>query len=188
MFFGYVVAASTAAATMDSSRATYLVVLIGALAWCAAIILAPALAATTGRLQPIGEFLYRFFHPICHQLDNRSLHLFGGALGVCSRCSAIYFSFLGGTLAYPLVRDLRSTALPHRIILAAGLIPLVVDGLVGGGILYHTTLGIRLVTGAVAGATLPFYILPAAIEGAGQIWNERLHHLTDHTQKGMDDA
>ncbi len=173
---------------MHVSRTTYLLFLGGAVLWCAAIVAAPALVAAGGAWLPMGKFLYQLFHPICHQLDNRSLHCFGGPMAACSRCSAIYFAFLGGTLLYPLVRSLRNNTLPPRALLFAGLLPLMIDGIAGGGMLYHATMVTRLVTGAVAGAVLPFFVLPAAIEGFGQLLNTKVHPLIEQPQKGLRDA
>ena len=173
---------------MGSPRVTYLCFLGGAVLWCTAIVLAPLLVATAGPLLPLGEFIYQFFHPICHQIESRSLHFVGGPLAVCSRCAAIYVAFLGGTILYPLIRDLRETTLPPRAFLIAALVPLFVDGIAGGGILYEASMMTRLVSGTIAGGMLPFYVLPAAIEGFGQLLGERMQPLIEQPQKGSTDA
>ncbi|MBI5470929.1 MAG: DUF2085 domain-containing protein [Ignavibacteriae bacterium] len=83
-----------------TSRTTYFVILGGAILWCGLIFLAPYLASVES---PMNVFIYRTFHPICHQLPERSFYMFGEKLAVCSRCASIYFAFLVGVLAYPLV-------------------------------------------------------------------------------------
>ncbi|MBI4457023.1 MAG: DUF2085 domain-containing protein [Acidobacteria bacterium] len=53
--------------------------------WCSAILLPTLISADALRL---------FFAPICHQIPQRSLWLFGKPLAVCARCSGFYFGFL----------------------------------------------------------------------------------------------
>jgi uncharacterized membrane protein len=61
-----------------------LILLIGSLAWCLAIVAAPL---------PGWHWLYAFFARICHQDPQRSWLLFGRQLPVCIRCASIYFAF-----------------------------------------------------------------------------------------------
>lgn len=155
---------------MHLPRRTYLILLAGATAWCAAILLAPYLASASSWYT---EFLYRFFHPICHQLPGRSFHLFGEPLGVCSRCASIYFAFLAGTLAYPffhrrVVRPVHDMLHPRNVLMVA-VLPMVLDaGLEMLG-LRESTFLTRTLTGGVFGLVVPFIILPAALEGVQQI-------------------
>ena len=162
-------------------RKTYGFILAGTILWCGAILLAPSLAAWESAPRLVPSILYRFFAPICHQIDGRSFHVFGFPLAVCSRCSSIYMAFLAGTLLYPFIYDLQRPGMPPRTLLLIVLIPMLFD--VGAGILgvHEASLLSRTVTGALFGFLLPLYIIPGAVEGAGQLFSS-------HFQKGTSDA
>lgn len=161
-------------------RKTYGFILGGAILWCAAIVLAPAFAAWHAAPSWASEILYRFFDPVCHQINARSFHLFGYPLAVCSRCSSIYLAFLAGTLLYPLVYDLQRPVFPPRALLCIALVPMVFDAAAGFVGVYDSFL-MRSLTGALFGVVLPLFILPAAIDGASQLFGTQL-------QKGTPDA
>jgi uncharacterized membrane protein len=162
-------------------RKTYGLILGGTIVWCAAIMLAPAFAAWDSAPPWLSSILYRFFDPICHQIDGRSFHLFGHPFAVCSRCSSIYIAFLAGTLLYPLFYDLNSTKMPSRILLLIALAPMVFDAGAGFLGLYEVSFLTRTITGALFGLILPFFIIPAAGEGVDQLFSTYL-------QKGTPDA
>ena len=149
---------------MPGARRTYLMILLGAATWCG-LILAPPLFAASGE-PALAALLYGFFRPICHQIDGRSLHLFGLPLAVCARCSAIYIGFLGGTLAYPFFRD---PPIPGRAFIAVALLPMLLS--VGAGMLGVNDGGNagRVVTGGWFGLLIPFLLIPGAIEGVAQL-------------------
>lgn len=65
--------------------------LFGTTLWCLAIVAAPLF-----HLTPI----YLIFSAICHQLPARSWHIHGEPLAACIRCTAIYYGFLAGLLAF----------------------------------------------------------------------------------------
>lgn len=142
-------------------------ILAGSLAWCAAILL-PALLAHTS-WSSLDPFIYKFFQPICHQQPARSFHLFGEQLAVCSRCSSIYFAFLLGVMIFPFIRKLTSTQTPRRVVLVLVVIPMVIDvGLEFIGV-HNSTFLTRALTGSLFGIVIPFFVLPAAIEGVQQL-------------------
>jgi uncharacterized membrane protein len=81
-------------------------------------------------------------------------------LPVCSRDTAIYLAMLIGLIILPFITRIDSEEWPNRWILVAAAIPIAIDGttqLVG---LRESTNFLRLVTGAIIGVVLPFYILP----------------------------
>ncbi len=162
-------------------RITYGFILGGAILWCVAIVLAPVFAAWQAAPPWVASILYRFFDPVCHQIDGRSFHLFGFPLAVCSRCSSIYIAFLAATLLYPLIYDIRCPAMPSRALLLIALVPMVFDAAVGFVGLYEASYLVRTLTGALFGLVLPLFIIPAAIEGASQLFST-------HLQKGTPDA
>lgn len=160
-------------------------VLSGVLAWCSLILLAPLSCAASGEPSVVGGMVYRALHLVCHQIPERSLHLLGWPLAVCVRCSAIYFGFLAGVLLYPLFRRIDRPTLPGRNLLLVAALPLLVDGLDIGFLLYDVTNTTRAVTGALFGLVLPFIIIPAAQEAALELFagGSSLPH-----QKGLSDA
>ena len=140
-------------------------------------------AAGTGQW---GTSLYTFFHPLCHQLDGRSLHIFGVPLAVCSRCSAIYAGFLAGVIIYPLFRPVREPHPPSRTMLVIALLPMIVDVVMGFAGLHDSSIGTRLVTGAFFGLLIPYVILPVFL---GAVHEYSTHQPTPtHLQKGSSDA
>ncbi len=148
---------------MNRVRITYLTALVGAMIWCGAILLAPVLAASHN---PLAQVLYEFFRPLCHQIDQRSLHLDGAPLAVCARCSAIYGAFLIGIALYPLLRPLDRPALPGRRWLLAAALPMVLDVAAAFSGLHESTPVTRLITGALLGFALAWFCLPVALDAA----------------------
>ncbi|MCC6395542.1 MAG: DUF2085 domain-containing protein [Bacteroidetes bacterium] len=171
---------------MNRSVAAYLVILAGAFLWCALIVAVPFLAHAGGGASFWADVLREPFHRVCHQLDGRSLHLWGEPIAVCSRCSAIYFAFLAGTLLYPLFRDVRRPHAPSRALLILALMPMLLDvalGLVG---IAEVTTSSRLVTGALFGLLIPFVVLPVALGAVSERHAQPTILL--HQPKGSVDA
>ena len=172
---------------MNLQRLTYLVISIGAALWCGLIVLPPVIAASSDSLAHPAALLASLFRPVCHQIDGRSLTLFGEPLAVCARCSAIYGAFLLGTLLYPLVRSVENPVMPPRWLLIVALVPMLADVIPGMIGIHEVSTVTRVVTGAIFGAVLPFVILPAAIEGVCQLFTPPTLS-TVHHKKGTRDA
>ena len=151
---------------MSLPRATYTTVLFGTFAWCAALFLAPVFSLSSGPLHAAGGVLYTFFHPICHQLEERSFHVFGLPLAACARCSSIYLAFLLGTLVYP---TFSHSLRPSRLLLAIAVSPMLLDVVTGMLGVHNVTNLTRAMTGAFFGAIIPFVIIPTAIEAVEQL-------------------
>jgi uncharacterized membrane protein len=156
---------------MGTPKRIYLAFLFLVASWCAGILLAPLLKSFG---LAAGSFLYLWYAPICHQIDQRSLHLAGEKLAVCARCSSIYGSFLLALLIYPLVQRLSSPSLPKRWWLLVAVIPMVIDVSLNVTGIHTSTVTTRAVTGMFFGAILPFYLVPPLLEGFTQAW----HRLT----------
>ncbi len=150
---------------------------------------------------PLAGPLYTGFAATCHQLDSRSLCVYGGGpheffhidsctpvestlvlgrhqvifngnsmgykIPVCSRDIAIYLAMLIGIMLYPFLYKLDSQHMPNKWILVAAAIPIGLDGgiqlLSDVGLIpftYESTNTIRLLTGAVVGIVIPFYLIP----------------------------
>ena len=170
---------------MSKPLLAYLVFLAGAFTWCVLILVAPLLIHAGGSVAAWGNVLYEGFHRVCHQYDARTLHIAGEPLGVCSRCSGIYFAFLAGTLCYPLVRDLRRPVVPSRGLLIVALIPMLIDAGLGFAGLHEISTTTRLITGSVFGAVIPFVILPVAL---GAVIERTSPSPPFHQSKGTVDA
>ena len=133
-------------------------------------------------------FIYRFFHPVCHQLADRSLHIFGEPLAVCARCSSIYGAFLVGTVLYPALRTIQAPRYPSRGVLLAAAVPIVVD-VISGMIGFHAvSSATRLLSGATFGLVAPFFVIPAAIEALQQIYTRVVPAPLVQPQKGQPNA
>jgi uncharacterized membrane protein len=148
---------------MRSSRALYSAILAAAVLWCSAFLAAPWLVGQGGAAAPVGHTLYRAFHPVCHQLDDRSFHIFGGAMAVCARCASIYLGFFAGALLFPIVPALQRVS--PKILLVVALVPMLLDVGLGGLGLHAVTNITRSLTGAFFGMLIPMVVLPPALEG-----------------------
>ncbi len=130
--------------------------------WVFAIVLAPV-ALENGWIA-VSSPLYTFFSYICHQLSDRSLHLDGHPLAVCSRCFGVYFGLFAGLLAYPLWRTIEEVEPLARFWLFLSLVPMGIDwSLTVFGIWENTHLS-RFITGLILGAACATYIVPAIVE------------------------
>jgi uncharacterized membrane protein len=146
---------------VNRSWIVYTGVLSAALLWVSLILLAPWFWAE-GRTLPAG-FIYGGFSAVCHQISDRSFHLWGRQLGVCSRCTGIYAGFAAGALLYPLVRRLGETRFPSRSILLFSMIPISVDFALGFLGLWANTFLSRTLTGLLFGVIVAFYIIPGFV-------------------------
>lgn len=84
----------------------------------------------------------------------------GYKIPVCARDIAIYLAMLLGLILLPLLQKIESENWPSRWILVAACVPIGLDGgfqLIG---IHESTNLLRLITGAIVGLALPFYILP----------------------------
>lgn len=79
---------------------------------------------------------------------------------VCSRDVAIYLAMLIGMLLLPFIQRMESEDWPNRFILLVSAVPIGIDGT--GQLLgfWESTNAIRILTGALIGIVLPFYIVP----------------------------
>jgi uncharacterized membrane protein len=140
--------------------------------WAVCAMLAIAiLAAITGAplLQASGHSafalkIYTAFSFVCHQIPERSFHLYGSKFAVCSRCTGIYSGIALATLAYPLTRSLKSTDPPSLIWLFLAAAPLAIDWSLGYFSIWQNNHASRFGTGFLLGSVAMFYILPGVIE------------------------
>lgn len=171
---------------MKYAKSTYLVILSGGALWCAAIVMAPIFSAFPGIFGGASKILYAFFNSICHQINERSFHIEEMPFGVCSRCTAIYFGFLFGTLIHPFIRGISKPEIPSRLFLVMACIPMIADALPWRFGMYEATIESRAATGGILGFTLAFFILPATIQAVSELAGIR--SITVYQQKGISNA
>lgn len=153
--------AAIAAMNLQAKRVWLVGLLIAGL-WALLIIVDP-IAKSYG-LTSVSSALYTFHSFICHQMPERSFHLMGEQLGVCSRCTGVYFGILAGFAIYPLWRRLDNIEPIARIWLFLSLVPIGIDwSLTFFGYWENTHLS-RFLTGMILGATCATYIVPASVE------------------------
>jgi uncharacterized membrane protein len=135
------------------------------LVWIGLILAAPLFEASS---------IYQFFSYICHQIPERSLHIDGHPMAVCSRCFGVYFGLLAGIVAYPLIRPIDEIEPVARIWLFLSLIPITVDwSLTIFGIWENTHVS-RFVTGMILGVSCAIFIVPALVEVVRNLTAKRL--------------
>ncbi len=159
---------------------TYLTLLFLVTLWCVALLAAPFLQSWGS---PTGGFFYEGFSKICHQMDQRSFHLAGFKLGVCARCSAIYFGFLLILLAIPFFTHLEKMRAPRLTWLGYAALPMLLDVFLNDSGILASTLMTRGITGIIFGATLPFVIVPTFLEAIAQLRRSTLNFGGFHAGK-----
>jgi uncharacterized membrane protein len=155
---------------LDSSFAASAVWAVSAtlaVAILAAIIAAPLLQSSGHPL--FATNIYSAFSFVCHQIPERSFHLFGNKFAVCSRCTGIYAGIGLAVLAYPLTRSLKQTATPRLVWLFLAAAPLAVDWSLGYFSIWQNNHASRFGTGFLLGAACVFYILPGLIELSSKV-------------------
>lgn len=126
------------------------------------IVVAPV-AAVSGHGE-VATGIYHAFGIVCHQLPERSYFLDGHQLAVCSRCTGIYAGFAFTLLLYPLIRSLKNTDTPPRSWLLLAAVPLAIDFSVTFFGFWQNTHTSRLLTGALLGSAVVFYVMPGIID------------------------
>jgi uncharacterized membrane protein len=125
-------------------------------------------------LNTIADLVFQLYGgPVCHQLPERSLSVFGFQMTVCSRCFAIYAAFLAGCILFALLRTkLKPWNIIYYVLLC---VPMGIDGTtqlfgieiprrIGPGWelvwMAESTNEMRLITGAIFGLASALFVLP----------------------------
>ncbi len=125
-------------------------------------------------LNTISDVVFQLYGgPVCHQLPERSLFIFGFQMTVCARCFAIYATFLAGCILFAFVRTkLKPWNIIYYILLC---VPMGIDGTtqlfgieiprrIGPGWeliwMAQSTNELRLITGAIFGLASALFVLP----------------------------
>ncbi|MFP8489353.1 DUF2085 domain-containing protein [Gracilimonas sp. Q87] len=97
---------------------------------------------------------YKGFDLLCHQMPDRSYHIAGVPMAVCSRCIGIYGAFVVGWLALPIFSKV-SISHKTRIGWLIGLIILNLVDVTGNFFeMWSNTLTTRLVLGTLLGLSV----------------------------------
>jgi uncharacterized membrane protein len=152
---------------MDTSRRVYVSSLAAVALWCALILAAPL--SRLAELPPVvPSVLYEAFSHVCHQFPDRTLLLGSEPLGVCARCTAIYFSFLATMVVIFFFKKSEGRA-PARWVLLVAAGPMVFDVALAAAGIHASTMGTRILTGILLGAVLPLYLFPPFLEAVRQL-------------------
>ena len=109
----------------------------------------------------VATTLYQAFSHVCHQQPERSFFIVGRPLAVCARCTGIYSGLAFTTLLYPLLTPLQRTNPPERKWLFIAATPLALDFVLGALGIWENTHWSRLLTGAIFGGGIVFFVMPA---------------------------
>jgi uncharacterized membrane protein len=112
----------------------------------------------------VAKGIYGAFAIFCHQLPERSYFIDGHQFAVCSRCTGIYGGFALILLLYPIVRSLKNPVTPPATWLLFAAIPLAIDFSVNFFGFWQNTHTSRLLTGAILGGAVVFYVMPGIID------------------------
>lgn len=156
---------------LQVSRSVWLITTVSTVAIFVTIIIAPLAEATTH--PAIAAIIYKCFSFVCHQIPERSFHLYGSKFAVCSRCTGIYAGLALATLAYPLARSLKRTEPPRLVWLFLAAAPLAVDWSLGYFSIWQNNHVSRFATGFLLGVVVVFYILPGLIELSSRIFGRK---------------
>lgn len=99
------------------------------------------------------------FRPLCHGLTERCLTIWGAAMPICARCTALYAGLLLGLLLYWFLPRMKEMTM-RRVMFAAAL-PLALDGLSQATGLRTSTNELRVLTGLVAAIPFGLWVLTA---------------------------
>ncbi len=102
---------------------------------------------------------------VCHQLDDRSLHIGSAALPLCARCTGVYAGFFIGALFLLLARRGSLGRLPSgkAALVAVGFLALFVVEALGERLQgWAASNSIRLACGCLVGVALSLVLVPLA--------------------------
>jgi uncharacterized membrane protein len=145
--------------------------------WCIGILTAPLLRHA-GWTQS-ADMIYSFFARVCHQDDVRSFHIEGEKIGVCIRCSAIYFGFFLGLIILLLSRVFRLKKIPAKGFILFAALPMIIDVLLNTVGIHTSTPMTRVITGALFGISMPWLVVPIFIEACLQLSHRNKNHSPD---------
>jgi uncharacterized membrane protein len=109
-----------------------------------------------------GLLIHKAFRVLCHQKTERCFYVSGHPMAVCSRCFAVYASFLTVGLAFGTWRSLTKRCWEEIPLWSLGVLalPMALDGLTQLVGLRESTQAIRTITGTLVGAGVGLFVYP----------------------------
>ena len=128
-------------------------------------VLAPLLMAS--HHPTLARLIYDPFGLICHQLPERSFHLFGYEMAYCERCFAIY----GGTLLLGLLYGASKRTVRPATLIECGVLslPMAIDGFTQLFGWRQSNWELRVITGALFSAAVAWLVFPRLENGFQEI-------------------
>ena len=142
-------------------KITYSLLLTFTIVWCFLFIITPSLYDSTTTWKRVGALTWLFFGLTCHQIPERSFHLFGHPFAVCARCTGIYFGFLLSVIIYPIFKKWGRHKLPSWKWLFWAALPAGLEFILSKLGILDTGLILKSVSGIIIGGTVAFFIVPA---------------------------
>lgn len=133
-----------------------IILLLSISIWCIAIISVPLTKLLIGE-NILSHFLTSLFAKICHQISERSFSIRSEFLPVCSRCVAIYFSFLIGVILILFIPKIKNILSLNTIIFIS-FAPIIIDVALEVLGFHASTFYTRVLTGALTGVGLSFLL------------------------------
>ena len=160
---------------LNQSRRLSFAIFVGAFLWCAGFLAPPLLGDSA---PGASKGLQAFYEKICHQIEDRSLHLNGVPFAVCGRCSSIYSGFLLGA-AFLLLPGCASASGDFRALAILALFPMLLD--VAGGLTGYAPPSMlsRLFTGGWFGFLSSFFLVPIAIGALEELTSRNIRSVAD---------
>jgi uncharacterized membrane protein len=126
-----------------------------------------------------GLLIQKAFRVLCHQKPERSFFIFGHQMAVCSRCFAVYSSFLTVGLAFGAWRSLTKRRWEEIPLWSLGVLalPMALDGITQLVGLRESTQALRTITGTLVGAGVGLFVYPflaRAFQEAGSMGKGRM--------------
>ncbi len=147
----------------------YYILLVGALLWCLSLFIPVLVALAYPSNIALTKDSYTIFSIICHQIDSHSIHIIGHKLGVCARCSSIYFGFLAGVILVPFgfLPGMKN----GKLWLLLAITPMLIDVVLSISGIYDSTMATRIFTGLFFGSITAGVLAPLFIEGYNELMN-----------------
>jgi len=133
---------------MTRSKKWYAIALTGLSVWIAGFVSVPLIAPS---LPSLADFIYGIFGRTCHQMPERSFFLNDLPMGVCARCTGIYFSGWFVLFIFLVKRKIRLFPLSLYLSLS---VPLILDFCLEKMNFYQDLVIIRIITGILFGIAL----------------------------------
>ena len=122
-------------------------------------VLTAAFACTWAVAHGASERWRMLFRLLCHGIVERCITVWGAAMPICARCTAIYAGLLAGLLLFRVLPHFSERFMRRLMYLAA--VPMAIDGLTQASGLRTSTNPLRIATGLLASFVFGWWVLTA---------------------------